>query len=191
MNSFSKNYFDYIEKYKNLHKYGNQKLTPQETFAGHSLNKWVIKIQQIIKNNQVNSIIDFGCGKGLLYKNPVKINGIKYQNILDFWKISQIQLYDPAVPEFASYPNKKADMIICTDVLEHIPEHDVNRLIDDISKLANKIIFFVISTRPASKFFEDGTNVHICLRTKEEWESVFMNFREKNQNFEYIIYFSD
>ena len=104
---------------------------------GYSLSKWIIKIKDIIKINNCNSIIDFGCGKGFLYKNKFQIGEVEYNNLSEFWQIQNIHLYDPGVEEYSIYPNKKYDGVICTDVIEHIPEVDVIEFIDELLQKAN------------------------------------------------------
>ena len=41
--------------------------------------------------------------------------------------MKKIHLYDPGVEEYSIYPKNKHDGVICTDVLEHIPEDDILR----------------------------------------------------------------
>ncbi len=171
MNKYSEYYYEVIEKYKLFHENGIKKgniIKPGEsTFLGYSLSKWILKIKEIIKINKCDSLLDFGCGKGFLYKNKFKINDQEYRNLLDCWELDDIYLYDPGVKEFSVYPVRKFDGLVCTDVIEHIPESDVIEFIDNLFKLSNKFIFVVIATIPATKFFDDGNNIHLCLKTQE------------------------
>ena len=145
MNKYSEYYYEVIEKYKLFHENGYKKdniITPGEsTFLGYSLTKWILKIKEIIKINKCDSLLDFGCGKGFLYKNKFKINDQEYRNLLDCWKLDDVYLYDPGVKEFSVYPVRKFDGLICTDVIEHIPENDILQFIDNLFKLSNKFIF--------------------------------------------------
>ena len=78
MDNYSKYYYEIIEKYKSFHKNGVKNQPGFSTFLGYSLSKWIIKIKDIIKINNCNSIIDFGCGKGFLYKNKFQIGEVEY-----------------------------------------------------------------------------------------------------------------
>ena len=80
-----------------------------------------------------------------------------------YWNIDDVFLYDPGVKDFAKYPKKKADGVICVDVVEHIPENDVIKFIEELFKLANKFVFIVIACYPAKKTLPDGRNVHLSL----------------------------
>ena len=195
MNKYSEYYYEVIEKYKLFHENGYKKdniVTPGEsTFLGYSLTKWILKIKEIIKINKCDSLLDFGCGKGFLYKNKFKINDQEYRNLLDCWKLDDVYLYDPGVKEFSVYPVRKFDGLICTDVIEHIPENDILQFIDNLFKLSNKFIFVVIATIPATKFFDDGNNIHLCLKTKQEWEKIFLEFKTKYPLINQYVYFNE
>ena len=191
MNEYSKYYYEVIEKYKLFHKKGIKNQPGNSTFLGYSLSKWIIIIKQIIEINNCNSLLDFGCGKGFLYKNKFKLKGAEFNNLFDFWKIKNIFLYDPGVDEYSEYPKKKYDGVICTDVVEHIPEDDVLNFIDELFKLSNKFIFIVIATIPASKYFEDGNNIHLSLKNENKWKKIFLEFKIKYPDIDQHIYFNN
>jgi 2-polyprenyl-3-methyl-5-hydroxy-6-metoxy-1,4-benzoquinol methylase len=70
-------------------------------------------------------------------------------------------------------PSKKVDVVLCTDVLEHIPEDDLGWLIRDIFNLSNKIVFLNVSTVLAIKTFTSGKykgeNVHVSVFDHAWW----------------------
>ena len=103
---FSHNYFEIIEKYKNLHINGTKKLPASQTFVGYSLVKWVSKIKEIIISTKSRSIIDYGCGKAFLYNNKISIRNHPYKNLQDSWKLEDVFLYDPAVENIPNNPKK-------------------------------------------------------------------------------------
>ena len=195
MNKYSEYYYEVIEKYKLFHengiKKGNKSNPGESTFLGYSLTRWILEIKEIIKINKCRSLLDFGCGKGFLYKNKFKINDQEYHNLLDCWELDDVYLYDPGVKEFSVYPVRKFDGLICTDVIEHIPESDVLEFIDNLFKLSNKFIFVVIATIPATKFFDDGNNIHLCLKTQEEWEKIFLEFKAKYPDINQYVHFNE
>lgn len=195
MNKFSEYYYEVINKYKLFHKNGIRKgdvIKPgSTTFLGYSLTKWIVKIRDIIRKDNCNSLLDFGCGKAFLYKNKFKIGDKEFSNLSDFWNVQNIYLYDPGLEEYSTYPKEKYDGTICTDVVEHIPEADVISFIDELFKLSNKFIFVVIAIRPASKYFEDGNNIHLSLKKQDEWKKIFLSFKEKYPFVNQYIYFNE
>ena len=191
MDKYSEYYYEIIEKYKLFHKNGIKNQPGESTFLGYSLSKWIVKIQENIKINSCSTLIDFGCGKGFLYKNKIKIGNKNYNSISDFWGIDDLYLYDPGIEEYSIYPKKKYDAVICTDVIEHIPEDDVINFIESLFKLANKFIFVVIATIPASKYFEDGNNIHLCIKNQSVWNDIFLDFKNKYPEINQYVYFND
>lgn len=191
MKKFSSNYYEIINKYKSFHINGTEKLAPSKTFMGYSLMKWVGIIKEIIDFTGCKSILDFGCGKAFLYHHNLNINKINYKNITEFWNINDVYLYDPGVEKYSVYPNKKFDGVICTDVIEHIPEDDIINFIEDIFDLSIKFVFIVIALMPASKYFDDGKNIHLCLKSKEEWNKIFIDFKKKYPSIRQYIYFNE
>ncbi len=191
MSGYSDYYYNIIEKYKLFHERGIKDLPGSRTFLGFSLEKWIVTIKKIIEIHKCETIIDFGCGKGFLYNKKLKIGNEEYFSLSDFWKINNIYLYDPGVEEYSLYPQTKFDGLICTDVIEHIPESDILYFIDELFKLSKKFIFIVIATIPATKYFDDGKNIHLCLKNKEDWEKIFLDFKNKYPKINQYIYFND
>lgn len=119
-------------------------------------------LKKFIKKYQPKSILDFGCGKG----NLVKTLSEDYPNI-------NVQGYDPANESFNNLP-EQVDMIVSTDVLEHIePE-----FIDDTIKLlakTSKLHYHLISCAPAKLILPDGRNAHLIQESPDWWKHKFVN----------------
>lgn len=79
-------------------------------------------------------------------------------------------LYDPGVPEFSEKPHKTFDGVICCDVLEHIPEEDVQSVLYDIFRYANKFVMLQIFLGPSKKILPDGRNAHLTQQTPLWWK---------------------
>lgn len=188
---FSENYFETINLYKEMHKNGTKKLPPQNTFAGFSLVRWIPEIKLIIQKTNTKSIIDFGCGKAMAYKRKINFDKTTYPNIKEFWNLDNITLYDPGVEEYSSYPQERTDGLICTDVIEHITSEDVINFIHSLYKLSKKFVFLVIATKPASKFFKDGRNIHLTLKSNREWDVIFNNFKNEYPDVLTVVKYND
>ena len=176
---FSQKYKETINLYKNMHLNGTGNIVAEETFDGRSLKFFFHPIKQIIQITNSKSLIDFGCGKAKYYSNKIEINKVEYINIISYWGTKQVFLYDPGVKEFSKYPTRKADGVICIDVLEHIPEENIFEFIHEIFKLSKKFVFINIACYPAKKKFPDGRNVHLCIKKPEEWKKIFKQFKIK------------
>lgn len=134
----------------------NQEMHRTKPSYGTSGAAWVKTVNTLAAGYQCESIIDYGCGKAMLSQYLRRVCPIKVQN------------YDPAVPEFAARPHS-ADLVVCTDVMEHVEPLCTDSVLLDIREMMNKVAFFNISTRPAVKHLPDGRNAHINLRAPYEW----------------------
>lgn len=103
-----------------------------------------------------NSILDFGCGRSDM--------------VAHFWKdgARKIEKYDPAIPQFKHMPEGKFDLVLCTDVMEHIPMLDIENVLNLIRSKSKRTIF-TISMKPARAKLPDGRNAHISLMSDTEW----------------------
>jgi 2-polyprenyl-3-methyl-5-hydroxy-6-metoxy-1,4-benzoquinol methylase len=116
-------------------------------------------IQKIMSELGCSSLLDYGCGKGEMAKHL------------------PAHCYDPCVPEFARRPDSKFDLVACCDVLEHIEPDHLNEVLADIRDFADKAVYLVISTRPASKTLADGRNAHLIVQPGDWWiEALTQNF---------------
>jgi len=111
-------------------------------------------INNYIEELDLKTVLDYGSGRG------------KFHSRLN----AEITPYDPAYEPFSNLPDKEFDGVICTDVMEHIPEEEVNDALEKIFDRARYLVFFNISTKPAEKNLPNGENAHCTLKPKEWWE---------------------
>lgn len=119
-------------------------------------------INNLIRNHKAESILDYGCGKAVAHtvKNLFIQNGV-----------NEVYLYDPAVDAYQTLPDKIFGGVICADVMEHIPEQNVDFVLDQVVSFADKFVFFVISCNPAKYNLKNGENVHITIKQPGWWLS--------------------
>jgi hypothetical protein len=112
--------------YRGVHEHGlpAEGIEADEAFTGKSLRDHIPRIKALIEATGARSILDYGSGKGLLYaKRDLALPGGRMvASIKDYWGVETIRCFDPGVPEFAALPSEPSDGLVCTDVLEHIPE---------------------------------------------------------------------
>lgn len=119
---------------------------------GTSGTRYADQIAMLADKMGTRDILDYGCGKATLQKN------------LPF----PIQNYDPFVKEYSA-PCIPADLVVCTDVMEHVEEPFITNVLRNIHDLTKKVVFFQIATRPASKFLPDGRNAHLIQKPINWW----------------------
>jgi 2-polyprenyl-3-methyl-5-hydroxy-6-metoxy-1,4-benzoquinol methylase len=148
----------HIEIYKKIHA---------ETPFGKR-SKFPKHLENFILKTKPKSILDFGCGKGRL------INKIK-----EIFPDIDVSGYDPANPEFnESLDNKKFDMIISSDVLEHVEPEFINETLQYL-KTRSRYFYHLIACSPAKLILPDGRNAHLIIENQLWWRSKFSNHNYK------------
>ena len=132
-------------------------------------------IDEWLANNKCHSLLDYGCGKGNVFKNIQK----KFPLI-------DCRGYDPGVPEYAVMPEIPAELVICTDVLEHIEPELIANVLKHIESLTLKTAYLIIDTLPAQKNLPDGRNAHLIIENQDWWTNKIQtvtNFKIKTNMF--------
>lgn len=114
------------------------------------------KVLDLRENTDSETVLDYGAGKGMLKKalgDPE-------------W----MREYDPAIPGKDAKP-ELADLVVCTDVLEHIEPDLLDNVLTHIARLTAKAALLIIATRPAKKNLPDGTNAHKIIENAAWWRA--------------------
>lgn len=155
---------EYQEQLKSLHSsskaFGNKAVIPEE-------------VTLLIEKYQVESILDFGCGKG----HMVLALKEKYPTIAVYG-------FDPGTESFDNLP-EKVDMIFSFDVLEHIEPELLDQTLLDLAQRTNKVMYHLIACHPAKKNLSDGRNAHLIVETPEWWKQklqTVLNWKMYNDN---------
>lgn len=119
-------------------------------------------ISKVCEQYEVKELLDYGCGKARLMKSLT----VKHP--------MQIQLYDPAIPEWSDIP-EPSEMVACVDVLEHIEPSKLNHVLEDLQRVTTRIGFFSVSTVPAVKTLPDGRNAHLIIEDSNWWLPKFIS----------------
>lgn len=119
---------------------------------GASGHKQAGIVKQLMDGFKTVDVLDYGCGK---------------QTLADALGCA-IRGYDPAIPGLDTDP-EPADIVVCTDVLEHIEEECLDEVLMHINDLTKKVGLLIINTAPSFKYLPDGRNFHICLHPPKWW----------------------
>ena len=150
---------NYVEQYKLLND--KNKLYYESNL---SIFNMVNEISLFIDYLKPKNILDYGCGNGVL----LKLLKHKYTKI-------NIDGYDPAIKEFSVIPNNHYDMIINTDVLEHIPKSDIGDVVNHIKSLSNNV-FFCLHHGKAWTILPNGENAHTTIEPKEWYHNLMKKY---------------
>lgn len=122
---------------------------------GRQSIKWWETVKNLCDKLKVKTLLDYGCGKGML-KEALERFGY------------DVTCYDPAFPEYAARPEPHL-FVVCTDVLEHIEPECLDDVLEDLHRVTRKGLFLVVATRPALKPLVDGSNPHRIIQPIEWW----------------------
>ena len=124
---------------------------------------------------EIKTILDYGCGKGTL-KPFIEEAGITDRK----WT-----LYDPGVARFSNEPTEQFDLVITTDVLEHVEEIMLNKVLSHLRSLTGRFLYNEIACSYCGLKFESGPyaglDLHINLKVPDIWRQ-----RLKHRNFKLI-----
>jgi FkbM family methyltransferase len=135
----------------------NAQLHQSRPDYGVSGQQWAGKVASLAQQVGAADILDYGCGKQTL---AAALPGLTVRG------------YDPAIAGL-DQPPAPADMVVCTDVLEHVEPDCIDSVLDDLCRVTNKLAFVTVATRPAVKTLADGRNAHLTVQPLEWWRASF------------------
>lgn len=141
-------YQDFIDLYDKMHA---------ERFYGSSaVELHLHTVANVVRKLNPKSILDYGCGRSDL--------------IAHFWLDGKrtIARYDPAIRKHRALPRGRFDLVLCCDVMEHIPMAHIDKVLTQIKERSTRCLF-TISTKLARAKLPDGSNAHCTILTKWEW----------------------
>lgn len=119
-------------------------------------SRWADTVRALAERSGSRDLLDYGCGKGSLANALADL---------------EVHEYDPGVPGKEALPGP-ADLVVCTDVLEHIEPTCIEEVLAHIASLARRAAFLNISTRPAAKSLADGRNAHLIVQDADWWRGM-------------------
>lgn len=143
-----------IEQYKHIHAtkpYGRS----SELKAGYVQ-------RELMHLDKRDVLLDYGCGQSRLIDWLAKMNDAKGLR------------FDPAIPAYDTPPSGPVDAVICTDVLEHIPEENVIEFLGKIRTLTGNA-YFNVSVREAFENLPNGENAHCTVKPAKWWGQKIAN----------------
>jgi 2-polyprenyl-3-methyl-5-hydroxy-6-metoxy-1,4-benzoquinol methylase len=103
------------------------------------------------------TILDYGCGEQALSQALAKADPPR-----------RVTGYDPGIAGREALP-KPAELVVCTDVLEHVEPARIDAVLDHIFRLTGKGAYLIAATRPAKAVLPDGRNAHLIVQSEDWW----------------------
>lgn len=143
------------DKYREL----NTELHARHGGYGSKGGKWAPRVWTFAQSIGAKSILDYGCGKGSLKRELEAFGGRG---------VYEIREYDPAVPG-KDAPPANADLVVCTDVLEHVEPECIDAVFADLVRLADRAVLVAAACRPGKRVLADGRPDHLTVQPPLWW----------------------
>ena len=111
-----------------------------------------------------SSLVDYGAGRSDIARRLARKAHIE-----------RVVAFDPAVPDIAERPQETFDVLMSLDVLEHIPEEEMDAVLAEMAEMAEHAIH-VIDIRLADATLSDGRNAHVSLHDEAWWHARLARF---------------
>jgi hypothetical protein len=163
-------FYKYVDLYKNYHD-SNKAGGREVGYSGRSILRQVEYIRTLLNGCSAKSALDYGCGRGEQYTwRDFPIGGKMIPSLREYFNLQSVSLYDPAVPQHNTRPLARYDAVICTDVLEHVPESQVAWVLRDIIDFSDKCVFLSIACYKAGTILANGENAHTTVKPPRWWK---------------------
>ena len=139
---------------------GRQFQQQNKSWAGYDVVKYQNKIYDLVRRYNAKTILDYGCGKGLQYTEPLPYGAKpgtewpknQWQTFDQYLDVT-VYCYDPCVEKFNIPPpaDAKFDGVICTQVLNSIPDDDMIWVRNVLEQLAEKFCFVGLNFQREAK----------------------------------------
>jgi len=126
--------------------------------------KWIMPKAKTYLNNSINTVLDYGCGNGTFKKVCNKL----------FPDVSVLE-YDPGIVGKDICP-KKADIVVCFDVLEHVEPECLDNVLLHIQSINTHGAVLQPCLVAASHKLEDNRNAHLIIQSSDWWLNKFKDY---------------
>lgn len=135
--------------------------------TGRFLRPHAPYIKEIIDRLGVQSILDYGCGKGQQYEWIMPETGLTMEQ---WWGVP-VTKFDPAFPKYAAEPKGQFDMVLCTHTLNFVPTTDHAWVVDRLYRTATKALYVAERLHRARKEAgSDKTRAGRLGWVREDWQ---------------------
>ena len=177
-----------------------------KAWAGYDVVKYQKKIKELVDRYGAKTILDYGCGKGLQYRERLPYGGaVGHELPEEQWQTFdqylgvKVYCYDPCVAGFEQLlpAGTKFDGVICTQVLNSIPDDDMAWVRQTLESYATKFCFIGLNFQREAKgkktmydpaYFREPRSREFFRRHYQNWSGsdLFWWFKDREHYPEWI-----
>jgi hypothetical protein len=164
--------------------------------AGEGLLPYVETIAAMCQRTTAKSVLDYGCGRAEALSEGLSPDGSGGAvSLTSLWKVRHVAAYDPAWPAHAQRPNAVFDGVVCTRVLEFVPDDDVDRVLADLFGFASQFVFIAVACAAPEDVMRPDVSPDVSpnvgdgpwLRTPLWWRAHIRRARGGNRRAFYVV----
>lgn len=190
----SARYVQLLSFYRDMHQNGFTRVDSQgvthapapEAFQGQEICGYAETIRGFVRMTASRNVLDYGSGKGHQYQLRIAAKGKLYSSLREYWGVDSVSCYEPGQALHEMPPNQTYDLVVCTDVLEHVPIQDLVWVVDELFRYARKAVFASIACYPAIARLPDGSNAHVTLQPPAWWHGLLNTIATSNARTHYL-----
>jgi len=125
------------------------------------------------------SVLDVGCAYGFVVKRfqelGVPATGVEYSPYAVSRAVTQ-EIIEGDVRDLSKFKDNSFDLVIGTELLEHIPEDDLFKAVKELHRVTKRWVFLLICTAGSDHIESRGGKgdpSHITMKPRWWWESLF------------------
>ena len=164
-----------LDKYLNVYKQGT---TSTPGIYGHK--NWGSGVYDYIKKIKPNSILDVGCGKGVFVNDMVSKLNIPIVYGADIASVSTNNhikndkiIWLDCMAHNLDVGDNMVEYVVSFDCLEHCLEEDVDLIVDEFYRVAEKGLILRITYRQANERTLNGEVLHMTVKPESWWLDKF------------------
>ena len=154
----------------------------EKAYNDFQLRKFRYICKDQLCNEKIKTVLDYG-GGGSDWDAPGFDPGTK-QSAKQFFQIQSVHTFEPAR---GLMEKKRADCVVCMDVLEHIFIEDIQKVVAELFALSKKLLVVNVAYYQAAALFPNGENAHITVRSLDWWKGVFDATSISYENIEVML----
>lgn len=157
----------------------------KSNYRPYSPDIWARKLARMIHQfTGATSVLEVGCAYGhvidVLRERGVDACGFDVSEYAIENSVEPAYTWVGSADDKASFRKSEVDLIVCTEVLEHLSERQIRAFLRN-SQIAKQMVILVGLKNGSEMNEDDG---HVTFEPKEWWESVFMQEGWQLQNAE-------